>query len=215
MITCNFLRARRGVRAGSAAGILAGIPQMTPELREYYCFSFFPGRQTRGADGYRHPRAARTGGRAADLAIFPGIGTVRSGGIALTMSLCSATGSWAAANSIASGIPSNFSQISATIAASASVSSNSSFHEQSAGKLRASASLWEGSPAVTDGARVRPRCVTARGWSHARRPPERVDGQSRSGLDYMLAVVKHQQHLPPYASVVTTTESEVTEITET
>jgi hypothetical protein len=55
---------------------------------------------------------------------FPGIGTVRSGGIALTMSLCSATGSWAAANSIASGIPSNFSQISATIAASASVSSN-------------------------------------------------------------------------------------------
>jgi hypothetical protein len=46
-------------------------------------------------------------------------------------------------------------------------------------------------------------------------PPERVDGQSRSGLDYMLAVVKHQQHLPPYASVVTTTESEVTEITET
>ena len=46
-------------------------------------------------------------------------------------------------------------------------------------------------------------------------PPERVDGQSRSGLDYMLAVVKYQQHLPPYASVVTTTESEVTEITET
>src|SRR6266567_7145232 len=72
--------------------------------------------------------------------------------------------------------------------------------------------------AGTDGARVRPRCVTARGWSPepARpAPPERVDGQSRSGLDYMLAVVKHQQHLPPYASVVTTTESEVTEITET
>jgi hypothetical protein len=50
---------------------------------------------------------------------------------------------------------------------------------------------------------------------HARRPPERVVGQSRSGLDYMLAVVKHRQHLPPYASVVTTTESEVTEIIET
>jgi hypothetical protein len=39
-----------------------------------------------------------------------------------------------------------------------------------------------------------------RGWSPepARpAPPERVDGQSRSGLDYMLAVVKHQQHLIP------------------
>src|SRR6266436_4405812 len=39
---------------------------------------------------------------------FPCIGTVRSGGIALTMSLCAAIGSRAAANSIASGIPSNF-----------------------------------------------------------------------------------------------------------
>jgi hypothetical protein len=98
--------------SGICGRILAGIPQMTPELREYYCFSFFPGRQTRGADGYRHPRAGPNGGRAADLAIFPGIGTVRSGGIALTMSLCSATGSRAAANSIASGIPSNFSHLS-------------------------------------------------------------------------------------------------------
>ena len=34
-------------------------------------------------------------------------------------------------------------------------------------------------------------------------------------VNNMLAVVKYQQHLPPYASVVTTTESEVTEITET
>jgi hypothetical protein len=30
----------------------------------------------------------------------------------------------------------------------------------------------------------------------------------------MLAVVKQQQHLPPYASVVTTAAAEVTEITE-
>jgi hypothetical protein len=97
------------------------------------------------------------------------------------------------------------------------------FHAQSAGKLRASAAeklprCARALTAVTDGARVRPRCVTARGWSPepARpAPPERVNGQSRSGLDYMLVVVKHQQHLPPYASVVTTTESEVTEITET
>ncbi len=46
-------------------------------------------------------------------------------------------------------------------------------------------------------------------------PPKRVDGQSRSGLDYLLAVVKHQQHLPPFPSVVATTAAEVTEITET
>jgi hypothetical protein len=36
------------------------------------------------------PSGSPNGGRVADLAIFPGIGTVRSGGIALTMSLCSA-----------------------------------------------------------------------------------------------------------------------------
>ena len=120
-----------------------------------------------------------------------------------------------------------FSQISATIAASASVSSNSfmspprvprtiggEVESLGSGKLPRCGRLSSGDRRCTCSPSVR----NARGWSPepARpAPPKRVDGQSRSGLDYMLAVVKYQQHLPPYASVVTTTESKVTEITET
>ena len=88
-----------------------------------------------GTDTGAHARICRKTAR---------VGTVRSGGIALTMSLCSATGSRAAANSIASGIPSNFHRSQRRSRRPLGKLEfvhcrRRAFHEQSDGKLRASA----------------------------------------------------------------------------
>src|SRR2546425_13268943 len=81
--------------SGICGRILAGIPQMTPELARILLLFLLPWKTDARCGRLPAPSGSPNGGRVADLAIFPGLGTVRSGGIALTMSLCSATGTFA------------------------------------------------------------------------------------------------------------------------